>query len=70
MKNIEAPPEILALLAAELGAGRDVVIPGLGRFSLETVHAEMEDAGSSVHITPPGRAVRFESAPTDSDGGD
>ena len=70
MKNIEAPPEILSLLASELGAGRSVDIPGLGRFSVQKVHAAMEDDGTSVQVSPPARVVRFESERSDVEGGD
>lgn len=63
MKHIEAPAEILSLLAAELGAGRTVDIPGLGRFSVQPVHADVETRGATLRVSPPGRTLKFTSEP-------
>jgi len=70
MKTIEAPSELLSLLAGELGAGRPVDIPGLGRFSVIQIHAEMENTEEQTHITPPARSVRFESERKETERGD
>lgn len=69
MKNIQAPPELLSLLAGELGAGRPVDIPGLGRFTVHHDHAEMVESGDQLNVSPPYRSVRFDSKPKDSGGG-